>query len=34
MQHEKLIALAILVADPGSGADALPVVPKKIIGFN
>ena len=34
MQHETLIALAILVADPGSGADALPVVPKKIIGFN
>ena len=34
MQHEMLIALAMLVFDPGTGAMVLPDLPKKIMGFN
>lgn len=34
MQHEALIVLATMVADPEMNAGPLPELPKKIIGFN
>jgi hypothetical protein len=33
MQHEALIVLAVLVADPEINVEPLPELPKKIIGF-
>ena len=34
IQHDILIALAMLVFDPGTDTSPLPEMPKKIIGFN
>jgi hypothetical protein len=34
MQHEALIMLATMVADPEITAEPLPELPKKIIGFH
>lgn len=34
IQHEILMALGLLVFDPGPGAQKLPDLPKKIMGFN
>jgi len=34
MQHEALIMLATLVADPTMNVEPLPELPKKIVGFN
>ncbi len=34
MQHEALIVLATLVADPEINVEPLPELPKQLIGFN
>ena len=34
IQHEILIVLAMMVFDPGTGSEALPEPPRKIIGFH
>lgn len=34
MQHETLIILAMLVADPALAAEPFPEIPKRTIGFN
>lgn len=34
MQHEELLLLAMLVADPEINVDSLPEPPKTIIGFS
>jgi hypothetical protein len=34
MQQEMLVLLAVMVYDPGTDAESMPELPKKIIGFN